>query len=458
MGAISETSRKWWILAAMSGVMGLVVLDETVVGVALATIQPDLDMTTVGSHWVVNAYLLTFTCFVAVGGRLGDSVGQRDLFVAGTLIFGLSSLAAGFAQDGALLIAARAVQGVGGAVIFPVSLAVITNTFALEQRGLALGVQTTVGATFMSMGPLVGGYLSEDMSWRWIFWVNLPVVIAIALIAIAAWPSARKSDEPAKPKPSGGFDTPGLATLIVGLSAIVIALMQASDWGWGAPATLALLGAGIALLVVFCLLELRRSHPLFELGLLRIATFSGGNVVFFVFQWSKLAVFVFVALYLQEVLHDSPIDAGLLMLAAVAPTLATSLHSGKAADRFGSRRPLFVGLLLQGAALIVVGFGMYQESHALIIGPLVVWGAAMAVVAVPTRRAVMSSVPATHRGQAGGVNLTIQMLGGTIGIALCSTLLVSTGDYASLFFVTGGLLLFALVVAWFTVDRHTQTE
>lgn len=458
MKLIGDQNRKWWILAAMSGVMGLVVLDETVVGVALATIQPDLHMTTVGSHWVVNAYLLTFTCFVAVGGRLGDSIGQRDLFVAGTLIFGLSSLAAGFAQDGTWLIAARAVQGIGGAIIFPVSLAVITNTFALEQRGLALGVQTTVGATFMSMGPLVGGYLSEDVSWRWIFWVNLPAVIAIALIAIAAWPSADKTDKPAEPKPSGRLDVPGLATLIAGLSAIVIALMQASDWGWGATATLALFGAGFALLVIFCVVEMRQAHPLFELSLLRIATFTGGNIVFFVFQWSKLAVFVYVALYLQEVLHDSPIDAGLMMLAAVAPTLATSLHSGKAADRFGSRRPLFVGLLLQGAALIAVGFGMYHESHALIIAPLVVWGAAMAVVAVPARRAVMSSVPATQRGQAGGVNLTIQMLGGTIGVALCSTLLLATGDYGSLFIVTGGLLLFALVVAWFTVDREHRTH
>ena len=458
MGAISEANRKWWLLAAMSGVMGLVVLDETVVGVALATIQPDLGMTTVGSHWVVNAYFLTFTCFVAVGGRLGDAIGQRDLFLLGVTIFGLASLAAGFAQDGAWLIAARAVQGVGGAIIFPTSLAAITSTFALEKRGMALGIQTTVGATFMSLGPLVGGFFSESVSWRWVFWINLPVVIVIGAIALIGWTTARPTKKPAEAKTSHGVDYPGLVALVAGLSAVVIAMMQGSDWGWLAAKTVSFFAAGIVLLVGFVVVELRRTKPLFELTLLRIRTFTGGNLVFFVFQWSKLAVFVFVALYLQDVLHDSPIDAGLIVLVAVAPTIATSLFGGKTADRFGSRVPLSIGLLLQGIALIVVGIGMYQQSHGVIIAALIVWGAAMPIVAVPARRAVMSSVPATHRGQAGGINLTLQMLGGTIGVALCSTLLLATHDYGSLFFMTGGALLVVMIVAWLTVERHAQTE
>ena len=456
MGAINETNRKWWLLAAMSGVMGLVVLDETVVGVALATIQPELGMTTTGAHWVVNAYFLTFTCFVAVGGRLGDVIGQRDLFLAGVTIFGLASLAAGFAPNGAWLISARAFQGIGGAIIFPTSLAAITHTFELKERGLALGIQTTVGATFMSMGPLVGGFFSETISWRWIFWINLPVVAVVGTFAMVGWSAEKQAAQSQDKKPRAGIDFPGLMTLIAGLSALVVALMEGDTWGWQSAATLSFFAAGTVLLVAFVAVELRRAHPLFELGLLRIATFSGGNLVFFVFQWSKLAVFVFVALYLQDILHDSPIDAGLIVLVAVAPTIATSLLAGKTADRLGSRVPLTLGLLVQGLALIVVGVGMEANSHAVIIAALAVWGAAMPVVAVPTRRAVMSAVPATHRGQAGGVNLTIQMLGGTIGVALCSTMLVATGNYANLFFMTGATMLLALFAAWFTIERHDR--
>ena len=179
MQLINDQNRKWWMVGAMSGVLGLIVLDETIVGVALATIRTDLDMSQVTSHWVVNAYLLTFACFVAIGGRLGDSHDRTGVFVIGAAIFGVASLAAGFAPSGGWLIAARALQGVGAAVTFPASLAMITNIFPPEKRGAALGIQTTVAAVFMSMGPLVGGFFAESISWRWIFWINLPVIAGI---------------------------------------------------------------------------------------------------------------------------------------------------------------------------------------------------------------------------------------------------------------------------------------
>ncbi len=210
----------------MSGVLGLVVLDETVVGVALATIQRDLAMSQVASHWVVNAYLLTFTCFVAIGGRLGDSLGHHGFFVFGVAIFGLASLAAGFAQNGAWLIAARALQGIGAAIVFPASWAMLTSVFPVERRGTAFGIQTTVGGTFMAMGPLVGGVFTETLSWRWIFWINLPVVAVIAAIVWAAWEAP-----PQKSQTPSAIDTPGLITLVGGLSALVIALMQGAEWG-----------------------------------------------------------------------------------------------------------------------------------------------------------------------------------------------------------------------------------
>lgn len=456
MVGIHDDNRRWWILGAMSGVLGLIVLDETVVGVALATIRPDLAMSEVASHWVVNAYLLTFTCFVAIGGRLGDVLGHRGFFIFGILVFALASLAAGFAQNGAWIIAARGLQGVGAAIIFPACWAMTTRVFPEHQRGMSFGVMVTVAAIFMSSGPLVGGFFTETISWRWIFWINLPVLTPIALIVLAAW--KEPASEPQAPAAEGParIDYLGLVTLVAGLSALVIALMQGIEWGWLAPVILALFGAGFVLLALFTITETRTPLPLIDIELLRIRTFSGGNLVFFMFQYNKVAVFVFVALYLQEVLGESPIDAGLVMLVAVVPTLFTSFLAGKAADRFGSRRPLAVGLSLNGLGLILVGLATVYDNYALLFAPLVVWGATLPVIAVAARRALMNAVPKEQQGQASGVNLTIQMLGGTIGMAVSSTLLVATGHYEVVFLVTGALVFVTLVLAWLMIEQGDQ--
>jgi EmrB/QacA subfamily drug resistance transporter len=453
---ITEQNRRWWILAAMSGVLGLVVLDETVVGVALATIRSELAMSQVASHWVVNAYLLTFTGFVALGGRLGDSLGHRGFFVVGVAIFGLASLAAGIAEDGSSLIVARAFQGIGAAIVFPASWAMMTSIFPLEQRGLAFGIQTMVGGVFMALGPLVGGFFAEAISWRWIFWINLPVVVGIALVVLAAWAPSLGERRPPADVGRGSLDVVGVITLLGGLGALVVGLMQGTEWGWDAPATLALLGAGVLMLGLFAVTELRTFEPLLEIGLLRIATFTGGNLVFFMFQFDKIVVFVFVPLYLQHVLHRSPIEAGFAVLIAVLPALVTSVLAGRLADRFGSRPPLLSGLFLNGSALILVGLGTAYDRYPMIVAPLVVWGATLPLLAVPARRALMSAVPKTRQGQASGVNLTIQMLGGTVGIALCGSLLVITGDYRSLFVLTGTLIFATWLCAWRTIEHPTR--
>ena len=407
---IDDNSRKWWVLAAISGVLGLVVLDETVVGVALTTIRTDLDMSPVAAHWVVNAYMLSLTCLVAVGGRLGDTLGHRTFFVVGAGLFGVASLMAGFAPDGVWLIAARAVQGVGAAIIFPASIAMMTGIFPPEQRGTAFGVQITIAGTFMALGPLVGGFFSEIVTWRWIFWINLPVVACIALIVLAAWKPAHQQDAPTDRKPRSSFDGFGLITLVAGLTALVIALMQGTSWGWESPAIVTLLCGGAAVLLLFSIIEIRRSDPLIELRLLRIATFTGGNLVFFMFQFSKVAVFVFVALYLQNVMHTSPIDAGIAILVAILPTLVTSLVAGKLVDRLGSRRPLLIGLLLNATAVTAVGLATAYKNYALIVPPLIVWGATLPLIAVSARLALMGAAPKSQQGQASGVNSPFKCL------------------------------------------------
>lgn len=452
MFTIGDGNRHWWILGAASCILGLVVLDETVVGVALPTMRADLHMSQVASHWVVNAYLLTFTCFVAVGGRLGDMLGQRAVFPLGAGLFLIGSFVAGAAPSGGWLIAARALQGIGAAITFPASFAILTATFPPDRRGTAFAVQTTIAGTFMASGPLVGGYFSEVVSWRWIFWINIPVVVATTAILMSTLTPADKGKTLSSALDPATFDYFGLAALVAGLTGITIALMQATAWSWTAPATLGLLVGGLATLVAFVAIELRRDTPLIELDLLRIRTFTGVNIIFAMFQFEKMIVFIFVALYLQHVLGRSPVEAGLVVSVAIVPTLVTSRLAGKLRDRHGARGPVTLTLLATGLAVIAIGLGTVLKSEAVIVAAMIVWGAIMPGIAVPARPALMGAVPATKQGQASGINLSLQMLGGTVAIALCSTLLIVTGSYWLVFLVTGCGTLVSALVAWRTIE------
>lgn len=453
MARTGERTRKYLILGAMSGVLGLVVFDETVVGVALPTIQADLAMSQVESHWVVNAYLLTFTCFVALAGRLGDMFGRHHVFLFGIAIFGLASLAAGIVQNGAGLIGARAVQGVGAAIVFPAAFAIVTSLFTAEERGMAFGVQTTVGGVFMAMGPLVGGVFVQTLSWRWIFLINLPVVVAIGAVVATAWIASDSDRQPAQSEKEK-FDLPGLATLLLGVTALTVALMQGSDWGWDNRVIVTLLVVGVAGTAAFVFVEVNSRQPLIDIGLFRIPAFAGGVTVFFMFQFDKIIVFIFVPLYLQQQLNLSPIEAGLPLVIAILPTLVTSLVAGRSADRFGSRRPTAAGLLLNGSALMLLGAAAAIESYAMVVGALIVWGTVLPFASVVPRRSLMSAVPQSHQGQASGVNLTVQMMGGTIGMAICTIVFTATGRYSLVFWLTGVLVLAAVAAAWKTFDRE----
>lgn len=446
--------RRWWILVATSGVLGLVVLDETVVGVALPTIQADLAIGPVVSHWIVNAYLLTFTCAVALGGHLADRFGRRLLFLVGISIFGAASLAAGAAPSATVLLAARAVQGIGSALVFPAGFAIVTSLFEVERRGLAFGLQTTIAACFMASGPVVGGFFSEAVSWRWIFWINLPFVAAIVAV-IAAWLPGRVKEATAPSERSTRPDLAGPVALVVGLTALTLGLMQSGEWGWTSPLTLALLGLGGLGLAAFVGVEIRHAAPLIELDLLRIPDFAGGVTVFFTFQFDKIVVFVFLPLYLQSRMGFSPLQSGLPLLIAILPTLATSLLAGKGADVVGARRLLLAGLTVNGLSLVALAAGVAVQSLAVIVAALFFWGAVLPFLAVVSRRTLMSAVPPPLQGQASGVNLTIQMTGGTMGLAIASTLQTGLGSYPLIFLVPAGLVLATIAVAARTLQPMT---
>ncbi|MCB1494302.1 MAG: MFS transporter [Bauldia sp.] len=442
------TSRMWWILAAMGAILGVILLDETVVGVALPTIQTDLAMTEVGSHWVVNIYMLALAALAAAAGKFGDMVGHRALMIAGLLVFGLASLACGFSQTGTWLIVARGIQGVGAAIIFPSSLAMITIIFPESRRGLALGVYGAIGTTFLALGPFVGGLLTDLASWRWIFWINPPIVLAVALVVLVKW----NIDHAAPVRQR--FDRAGFLALVLGLSALVFGIMQGPDWGWPSPAILGALVAGVLLLVGFVAIELkRRSAALIEVALFRNPTFSACNLVIFLAQYSKMAVFVFGALYLQDALKLSALEAGLALLPTVAPQIVTAPLAGRITDRDGERWPSIAGVATILAGLVWIGLAVSADNYAILFPGLLLWGLSMAFLFLPPQRAVMSSVPPGQQGQAGGIAMSAQLLGAAIGMAISSTLYNTTGSYAVVFLSNAALAAVVLVVALLAIER-----
>ena len=447
MLGIDDNNRKWWILAAMGAILGVILLDETVVGVALPTMQVDLDMSEVTSHWVVNIYMLVLAGLAAAAGKFGDIVGHKTVINTGLVIFGLASLGCGFAQSDVWLITARGIQGVGAAIIFPSCLAMVTIVFRPEQRGLALGIWGAIGTVFLALGPLVGGFLTDFASWRWIFWVNPPIVFAVALIVLAAWVDPPKTDK------SERVDKTGLILLIGGLSMAVFAIMEGPEWGWTNLTILLLLIVGAVLLVAFVFVELRKRTPLIAVDLFASPTFSGCNLVIFAAQYTKMAVFVFGAMYLQDILKMSPLMAGLALLPTVAPQIVTAPLAGHAADKFGARWPSLLGVAAMGAGLVIVTIAITRGSYALMFPGLLSWGLSQAFVFLPPQRAVMNSVPPSKQGEAGGIAMSSQLLGATIGMAVCSTLFSMTNSFQVVFFGTAVFTLIVLVISWLTIER-----
>lgn len=439
-GDPSPDSRKWLLLCAMSFVLGIVVLDETIVGVALPTIDKDLDLSVNEGHWIVNAYLLVFAALAAAGGRLGDILGRLPLFLLGVAIFGLSSFAAGFAPSGGWLIAARAIQGVGAAIVFPASLAMITHTFPPEQRGMAIGIYGGVGTSFLAIGPFAGGFFSEYVSWQWIFWINPVIAVAIGILTAIAWRDPGHDD--AQP----GFDVKGFVTLTLGLSLTVYALMQSTVSGWTDPVIWLCLAVGIVSLIAFVLVELREDTPLIDVALFANRDFTTYNLVVFVAQFGKIGVFVFIAITLQDTFGFSALNAGFVILAGAVPTVFTSPPAGIILERVGARALLVPAAALSGLSASALAASVAMQSLVLMIPALIIWSAAISFLFVPALRDVMSAVPPQKRGEAGGISMSSQLIGGVVGMTVASLLVISTGSTWPVFIAMTALYVLILAL------------
>jgi EmrB/QacA subfamily drug resistance transporter len=412
-----ETSR-WLVLVIVCLAQFMVILDATVVNVALPSIQADLGFSAADLQWVINAYTLVFGGFLLLGGRAGDLFGRRRLFLAGVAIFSFASLLNGLATSSTWLVAARALQGLGGALVSPAALSIITTTFAEgEDRTKALGVWSAIAAGGGAFGLLLGGILTDLLSWEWIFFVNVPIGIATALLAIRYVPESRSTQRHA------GADVPGAVSVTAGLMVLVYAIVEAPNHGWGSPRTLGFAAIAIALLALFVFIELRSAAPLIRLGIFKVRSLAGADSVLFLVAGGLFAFFFFASLYVQEVLSYSPLEAGLAFLPITFGIGAGAGIAQQFVKRLGARTTATIGMLIAAIGLWWMSNASVGGSYLSDVLPAIIpMSVGMGLTFVPVTLIATTGVAEADAGLASGLFNTAQQVGGALGLAVLSTL------------------------------------
>ena len=421
---MSDSRRRGWTLVIVSLGLFMVVLDNLVVTVALPSIHRDLGTSIQSLEWTVNAYTLAYAVLLLTGAALGDRFGRRRMFMVGIGLFTASSAAAAMAPSIGLLVAARAMQGLGAAIATPLTLTLLADAFPPDRRGVAIGVWSGISGIAVALGPLVGGAMVQIASWHWIFWINVP--IGIALVPLAAR-RLTESHGPAKP-----LDLGGLVLGSAGLFGIVFGLIRSQSLGWTATEVLVSLAAGVLLVGGFIAHERRTTAPMLPMEFFARRSFAVTNVVSLAMYFGMFGSIFFLSQFLQNVLGNSPLQAGVKLLAWTGAILVASPLAGVFSERFGSRLFMVAGLALQAIALGWLASEVsVDQSYASMIGPFVLGGSGMALVFAPSTNAVLSSVRSDQAGQASGATNAIRELGGVLGVSVLATVFTSHGGYTS---------------------------
>jgi EmrB/QacA subfamily drug resistance transporter len=418
---LTDRNRPWWALIGSCIGLFLLMLDSTVVSLALPAIQRDLDASASALQWVMNAYLLTIAVLVVTAGRLGDMVGRRRVFVVGLVVFALGSLVSGAAQSETAIIAGRVVQGIGGAALISLSLAITSDAFSASDQARAIGIWTAVSSIALAVGPLFGGLLVE-VDWRLIFWVNPPIAALGAAITLVAAHESRDPDAPRR------LDVPGLVALSTGLSAIVLALVEGQSWGGTSAATLGLLAAGIALLAAFWVVEHRVSNPIVEFELFRNGPYFGATAAAFTLVGSYWSLMYFEPQYLQNVLDYSAVAAGILILPITVPMIAMSPFAGRLIARVGDRALMTAGMLCALAGLVWLTRIDAGSGYSDLLPGFALFGVALGLVYAPMSSAAMAAMPRAKAGIAAGVLAMNRVLAGAVGLAATGAVFASLED------------------------------
>jgi EmrB/QacA subfamily drug resistance transporter len=421
---MSDSRKRAWTLGIVSLGLFMVVLDNLVVNVALPSIHRDLGASIQALEWTVNAYTLAYTVLLLTGAALGDRFGRKRMFIAGIALFTVASAASALAPSADALIAARAVQGVGAAIATPLTLTLLAAAFPPDRRGMAIGVWSGISGIAVALGPLVGGAMTQLASWHWVFWINVPVGLALVPLA------AVRLDE--SYGPAKRLDLSGLVYGSAGLFGIVFALVRSQSLGWGSTEVIVSLAAGAALVVAFVINELRSEAPMLPMEFFAKRGFAVTNVVSLAMYFGMFGSIFFLSQFFQNVLGNSPLQAGVKLLVWTGATMVIAPLAGIFSERFGARWFMVAGLTLQAVALgWLASEASIHQSYASMIGPFVLAGAGMALVFAPSANAVLASVRSDQAGQASGATNTIRELGGVLGIAVLSTVFTSHGGYGS---------------------------
>jgi EmrB/QacA subfamily drug resistance transporter len=449
-----DDARKRWILALTCLAQFMVILDVSVVNVALPSIRNDLHFSAVNLQWIVNAYTLTFGGFLLLGGRAADLLGRRRVFVAGLVGFAAASLVGGLSTSQNMLIAARAVQGLGGAVVAPATLAIITTTFDEGyERSRALAYWGAMGAVGGSTGVLLGGVLTQLLGWQWILFINVPVGLIGAVGALRFVPESSREDIGER-----HYDVSGALSVTAGLVLLTYAIVRTDVNGWGSASTLLVGGAGLALLAVFIVIERHARRPLMPLHIFASRTLTAANLVIFTLGASAFAMWYFVSLYLQQVLDFSPIEAGLSFLPMTGAIIVASTFAGRLSGRIGPGRMLALGMTVIGVGMLlftrISPTGSYLGD---VLAPGVITTTGIGLAFVPATIAAVAGVDRSDAGLASGLVNTSRQVGGSLGLAILATLAtqrsqeLAHGGAVGAAALTGGFHRAFLVGAFFAL-------
>jgi EmrB/QacA subfamily drug resistance transporter len=413
-----------WTLAITSLALFMVSLDNLVVSTALPVIRRELHASISQLEWTVNAYTLTFAVLLLTGAALGDRFGRRRLFSLGLLLFTGASAFAALSTSATMLDLARALQGVGGAVVFPLTLTILSAAVPPERRGLALGIWGGIGGLAVALGPLVGGAVVSGISWHWIFWLNVPIGIVLAPLAWRRLEETRGSD--------ARLDLPGLALASTGLLGIVWGLVRGNEHGWTSPGIAAALVVGVVLVAAFVGWELRAPSPMLPMRFFRDRTFTLANVASLLMSFGMFGSIFWLVQYFQTVQGYSPLQSGLRILPWTAMPMLVAPLAGAVSDRIGGQRLMAAGLALQSVGLIwIAAVSTPTTAYLQLVVPFTLSGIGMALFFAPVANVVLSSVRPLEQGKASGANNAIRELGGVFGVAVLAAVFAHAGGYGS---------------------------
>jgi EmrB/QacA subfamily drug resistance transporter len=461
-GIFAEANRKWLTLAAVSVGLFMIMLDNTVVNVALPSIQRELESDLSELEWIVTGYALTFASLMLVGGKVADAYGRRRIFVLGIVVFTLASLLCGLATSSEMLIGARVLQGAGAALMNPATLSIIAATFPPRQRGTAIGIWAGVSALALAIGPLVGGLITEHIHWSWIFFVNVPVGV-LGIVASFLFIDESRDETHAS------LDIPGLTTSAVGLFALTYGLIEANTYGWTSARIVGAFVVSAVSLVSFVVIERRRREPMLPLELFRSGTYAGANLVILLVALAMFGVFFFVSLYMQNVLGYSAVETGAAFLPMTVLIILAAPVAGRTSDRIGSRGLMTAGMLLLAVHLVLLSRLGLDATFWNLLPAFVVGGIGMGITFTPSAAAATRSVPIEKSGVGAAVLNSARQVGGTMGVAVMGAIIAAEigGDRTPEAFMRGferallvaaGIALVGAVVAFTLVRPHDEAR